>query len=117
MSDVQFEVEFLSGPKDGQVIQVTERVAAVGNSRDALIRIAWDDLVKSEHAQITYQGDAQFEIEDLGTEFGTLVDDEKIDKKVVTSKNILRLGFTEFVCREPDESSGKTAEKKEARVD
>lgn len=117
MSEVQFEVEFLSGPKDGQVVQVTEKEALVGSARESLIRISWDDLVMQEHTKIIYQGDGQFEVEDLGTDFGTLIDDEKVDKKVVTSQNILRLGFTEFVCREPDLSETQQEKQNQATVD
>ncbi len=98
-SQCRFEIEFVSGPSDGAVKRLYSPEAIVGSERGVDVLVASDNVVAARHARIKCVAD-EFSIEDLGSSGGTTVNGLKIaGKQIVRQTDIVRVGYTEFVCR------------------
>ena len=98
-SEFLLEVEFLSGPDDGEVKRLYSREVIVGAESEADLMIASDTAASRRHARIQHVSD-EFWIEDLGSDCGTMVNGEKItEKRKIGQSDVVCIGHTEFICR------------------
>ncbi|MFO7905453.1 MAG: FHA domain-containing protein [Planctomycetota bacterium] len=112
-SEFRFEVEFLSGPHDGDVRRLDSGEAIIGSERGVDLVVASDTVVSGKHARIQCAADGVW-IEDLESDGGTLVNGDKItNKRKIGPADVVCIGHTEFVCRvsEP-EPSGQSGQEK-----
>ena len=92
-------IEFVNGPRDGEIIQLTSSPVAIGRCQKADLRLSWDAKVADQHARISQTGD-ELRIEHLGEPSGTFVDGQEVEKEMVLEESsIICVGRTEFVCR------------------
>jgi pSer/pThr/pTyr-binding forkhead associated (FHA) protein len=93
-------IEFLNGPRDGEVVSLDANLIVIGRDADNNLQFAWDADVADRHAGVSRHGD-QISIEDFGSGKETLVDGESLagTTAVVEDTSIVRVGKTEFVCR------------------
>jgi pSer/pThr/pTyr-binding forkhead associated (FHA) protein len=109
-----FEIEFLSGPRDGEVVIVATTRVIVGRDRTLDVPILGDTVVSRRHAQLRWEG-GKILLEDLGSSFGTHVNREKIaGARVLHETDIVCVGHTEFVCRLPRPAMAALEEKDQA---
>ncbi len=98
-SEFRFEIEFLSGPHDGDVKRLYSEEATIGCEPGVDLVIASDTAVFGKHARIELAADG-FWVEDLGSESGTMVNGEKIaEKRKIGQSDVVCVGRTEFICR------------------
>ena len=99
------EVEFLSSPRDGEVVRFSSDQLEVGRDQGVHLQLSFDRLVSRRHARIFRDGDT-FAVEDLGSSYGTTVDGKRVTGKMtINEANILAFGHTELKVRLPDENS------------
>jgi pSer/pThr/pTyr-binding forkhead associated (FHA) protein len=99
------EVEYLSGPRDGEVVGFGSDQLEVGRDQGVHLQLSFDRLVSRRHARICRDGD-QFTVEDLGSSYGTAVDGKRIvGKASISEVSILAFGHTEVKVRRPSENS------------
>ena len=99
------EVEFLSGPRDGEVVCFGANQLEVGRDQGVHLQLTFDRLVSRRHARIHRDGD-QFAVEDLDSSYGTTVDGKRVAGKTSVSEvSILAFGHTEVKVRRPSEDS------------
>lgn len=113
-SEFLFEVEFLSGPDDGEVKRLYSREVIVGTEPGADLIIASDIAASGSHARIQKLADG-FWIEDLGSDRGTMVNGEQITtRRKIGQSDVVRVGHTEFICRpsEPENSVPSMSERR-----
>ena len=108
-SESCFEIEFVSGPDDGEVKRFYSREVIVGSAPEADLVFVSDGVASGKHARIQYLSDGLW-IEDLESECGTVVNGERIaEKRKVGQSDIVCIGHTEFICRspEPDDTASR----------
>lgn len=117
-SEFHFEIEFVSGPDDGDVRRLDSGEAIVGSEPGVDLVVASDTVASGKHARIRRAADGLW-IEDLGSNSGTLVNGDRIaNKRQIGPADVVCVGHTEFVCRlsEPEHSvaskQGKTTRSK-----
>ncbi len=109
MSTTGIEVEFLSGPRDGEVLCLSANQLEVGRDQGVHLQLCFDRLVSRRHARITRSGD-RLSVEDLDSSYGTTVDGERISgTKMIHENNIVCFGHTELSIRVPDVDSRQAA--------
>ena len=113
------EIEFLSGPRDGQVLSFEKDKVDVGRDEGQDLILSFDRVVSRAHAIITRNGDS-YSIEDLGSSHGTLVDGKRIKgSQKISSENVLCCGHTELMICSGDtnqrEKVGEAAREIEGR--
>jgi pSer/pThr/pTyr-binding forkhead associated (FHA) protein len=102
---VQFEVEFLSGPRDGEVVRIEADEAIIGREAECELSVPADTVMSRKHARIRCS-DTEISIEDLESGYGTLVNDEKVgEMRILGETDVVRAGNVEFVCRLPNGES------------
>lgn len=84
------------GPWRGRILKFGDRVIVGRNEGDLLL----DDLkVSSPHAQFRCEDDSVF-VMDLGSQFGTYVNDDRIESvKVIQENDEIRIGDTTFILK------------------
>jgi pSer/pThr/pTyr-binding forkhead associated (FHA) protein len=97
-----FLVEFLSGPRDGDVLTFEIDDVEIGRGEPApRLPLPADTRVSPRHARLRL-ADGRVRIDDLGSEQGTFVNDERVDSsREVQETDVVRVGSTEFSCRRP----------------
>ena len=101
-SEFRFEIEFLSGPDDGEVKRLYSREAIIGSEPGVDLVVASDTAASGRHARIRCAADG-FWIEDLGSDSGTIINGERItEKRKVGPSDVVCVGYTEFICRLPE---------------
>ena len=105
------QIEFLSGPRDGEIDSFRSTSIEFGREQGVHVQLSFDRMVSRRHAKIHRQGD-RFEVEDLGSSFGTLVDGKRIGgKQTISPESIVTFGHTEIKVGPPDPNAkAKTAE-------
>jgi pSer/pThr/pTyr-binding forkhead associated (FHA) protein len=104
-SECSLEIEFLSGPRDGEVTRLYSSDVIVGRGEGVDVSVASDTAVSGRHARIRCAG-GEVSIEDLDSGRGTTVNGRKItDVRVVGNSDIICVGHTEFICRLPGSKS------------
>ena len=111
MSERGIEIEFLSGPRDGEVVCFESNQLDVGRDQGVHLQLSFDRLVSRRHARIIREKDV-FSVEDLDSSYGTTVDGTRVNgKREVNEANIIAFGHTELKIREPHpDSQQKQAE-------
>ena len=95
------ELEFLSGPRDGEVVVIGSNRAEVGRDQGVHLQLSFDRSVSRRHAKIIREGDS-FLVEDLGSSFGTIVDGKRIrGTSSINQDSIVAFGHTEVKVRVP----------------
>ena len=106
-------IEFVSGPRDGEILQCPSSPVLIGRGPDADLRLSWDSSISEQHARISRTGDG-LTIEHLGEQPGTFVDGQEVTKEMsLEESSIICVGRTEFVCR--GERTAQTKKKAESR--
>ena len=98
-------IEFLNGPRDGEIVTFDADSIVIGRDSDAALQFTWDADVADRHAALSRDGD-RISIEDLSSGKETTIDGEPLAGKAssVEDTSIIRVGKTEFVCRRQRES-------------
>ena len=100
-SELRFEIEFLSGPDDGEVKRLYSREVIIGSEQGVDLLLASDTAASERHAKIQRTDDG-FWIEDLGSKGGTIINGDKItEKRQIGPFDVVCIGNTEFICRFP----------------
>jgi pSer/pThr/pTyr-binding forkhead associated (FHA) protein len=103
------EIEFLSGPRDGEVVVLEAGAASIGRDSAQDLALPHDPAASARHARISREGD-EIRVEDLGSEAGTFVNNSKIEGSFLLGESdVVRVGQTEFHCHRssarPEKSS------------
>ena len=110
-------VEFISGPRDGEIIQFTSSPVAIGRGQKADLRLSWDAKVAEQHARISRNDDG-LTVERLGEQSDTFVDGQEVtDAVLLEDSSIVCVGRTEFVCRRDRTDQTKNVKRLEKTVD
>ena len=113
-SDCCCEIEFLSGPSDGEVHRVRTSEAVIGRGDGLDVKIISDTVVSRRHARLRCV-DEEISIEDLDSSFGTFVGGEKISgQRKLDEDDIVCIGHTELRCRLPESKRSASREKDRA---
>jgi len=113
-SECNFEIEFLSGPRDGEIVSISTTTAIVGRDATVDVPILSDSVVSRRHAQLRWAG-GKIQLEDLGSSYGTFVNRERIvGTRVLRKTDIVCVGHTEFACRPSRPDDGVSDEKDRA---
>jgi pSer/pThr/pTyr-binding forkhead associated (FHA) protein len=89
------ELEFRSGPRNGETMEIRPGTLTLGRSPDNDIVIN-DPSVSRKHARLTSQG-GRYYIEDLGSMNGTKMNGESVKREQVDTGTSLMLGGVEVV--------------------
>lgn len=109
-----FQIEFLSGPRDGEVIDVRTAEAVIGRGAGLDVTIVSDTVVSRRHARLRCD-QGTIVIEDLGSSFGTFVGGEKITgKRSLEVDDVVCIGHTELRCRLPASEESVLGQKERA---
>jgi hypothetical protein len=90
-------LQFTSGPRAGQLIQLTAEVTTIGTAADATVPLN-DSGVSRKHAGIR-SSDGVFELADLGSTNGVYVNGERVAKRRLEVGDVIRVGSTEMVFK------------------
>ena len=113
-SDCCFQIEFLSGPRDGEVLNIRTSEALIGRGAGLDVTIVSDTVVSRRHARLRC-GEGNLSIEDLDSSFGTFVGGEKISgPRTLQEEEIVCIGHTELCCRLPASEGSVSREKDRA---
>jgi pSer/pThr/pTyr-binding forkhead associated (FHA) protein len=93
-SPVQNTLNFRSGPKAGDTINIGPKTMTVGRSPDNDIVID-DPTVSRQHARITYDGN-KFYVEDLNSTSGTKVNGKNVTREAIMAGGTMKMGNTEI---------------------
>ena len=117
-SDYCFQIEFLSGPRDGEVLKIRTSEAMIGRGAGLDVRVVSDTVVSRTHARLRC-AEGKVSIEDLQSSFGTFVGGEKISgPRTLEEDDIVCIGHTELRCRLPaSETSAARQEERAAETD
>ena len=86
----------ISGPSAGMTFDIGgEETISIGRSAASCVRLA-DRSVSREHCRIEHPGD-QFVVRDLGSQKGTLVNDEAVSERVLDHGDRITLGASQFM--------------------
>ena len=91
---VQNTLNFRSGPKAGDTINIGPKTMTVGRSPDNDIVID-DPTVSRKHARITFDGN-RFYVEDLNSTSGTRVNGKNVMREAIMAGATIKLGNTEI---------------------
>lgn len=96
---VLFEIEFLSGPRDGETVRIQASDAVVGRDSDLAVSVPADSVLSPQHLKIHCQQN-EISIKSLDEGLDSFVNEETFQENCVVSEtDIIRTGNTEFVCR------------------
>ena len=84
-----FELEFLSGPRAGEVVPITKSIV-VGRSEDSGLRVP-DNNASRQHARLEFDGQRLL-IHDNGSSNGTFVNEERITSVSLEVGDVARIG-------------------------
>jgi hypothetical protein len=90
-------LEFLSGPRKGQLIPLEAEVTTIGSGAGSTVTVG-DVGVSRRHAGIR-KSEGGFELADLGSTNGVYVNGERVAKRRLQSADVIRVGATEMVFR------------------
>ena len=90
----QNTLNFRSGPKAGDTINIGPKTMTVGRSPDNDIVID-DPTVSRQHARITFDGN-QFYVEDLNSTSGTKINGKNVAKEAIMAGATMKMGNTEI---------------------
>jgi pSer/pThr/pTyr-binding forkhead associated (FHA) protein len=90
----QNTLNFQSGPKAGDTINIGPKTMTVGRSPDNDIVID-DPTVSRQHARITFDGN-QFYVEDLNSTSGTKINGKNVAKEAIMAGATMKMGNTEI---------------------
>ena len=93
-SPVHNTLDFRTGPRAGDTMNIGPKTFTVGRSPDNDVVID-DPTVSRQHARITYNGN-QFYVEDLNSTSGTKVNGKNVIKEAVMAGGTIKLGNTEI---------------------
>jgi hypothetical protein len=91
----------IDGPLKGKQFIVYKNPTIIGSSPRSEIYLFKDLEIESSHARITSARD-MYEIEDLETQAGTLVNGQKIKRQQLKHGDIIQIGSTKFIYTEKD---------------
>lgn len=83
----------LSGPMSGQKFEVPGTVE-IGRE-GGLIPLSWDTSVSRSHARIEQAGD-EWSVTDVGSTNGTIVNGQKVMRKILQAGDTMQIGATQF---------------------
>ncbi len=113
-SETYFEIEFLSGPSDGEIVPIATTAAVLGRESGVDVPIVSDTVVSRRHAQIRWSA-GRIQIEDLGSSYGTFVNGERVGSaRLLRNTDIITMGHTELVCRSPQASDPDVEQRERA---
>jgi pSer/pThr/pTyr-binding forkhead associated (FHA) protein len=113
-SDGCFQIEFLSGPRDGEVVDVRTAEAVIGRGAGLDLTIISDTVVSRRHARLRCV-EGGISIEDLKSSFGTFVDGARITgERTLDEDDVVCIGHTELRCRLPKSEGGAPSQKDRA---
>ena len=94
-------LECTGGPHAGQRFELKPEVTTLGRSSDNIIVLSSDKEISRRHAQISYQEDGTFVIEDRGSLNGVIINEIRIEAPYTlqTGDNVL-IGISTMVFRE-----------------
>lgn len=92
------KLHFVTGPFAGQVLILEKAVTSIGSapSSDVVLK---DTGVSRRHAGVRKVEGGGYEVADLGSTNGTLVNGERKPKKALAVGDIIRVGATEMIFR------------------
>jgi hypothetical protein len=96
------------GPAKGKVYPLVGKVVSMGSGPENSIRVL-DGAVSGKHAGVAID-DNKFEIVDLGSKNGVLVNGKKTPRRFLRNGDIITLGMTEFKFESTVASSDDEAE-------
>jgi hypothetical protein len=91
------ELEFVSGPLHGQVINLDRDVTTIGSVAGNTVLLT-DTGVSRKHVGIK-RVDGGYELADLGSTNGVYVNGEKVARRKLEVGDVIRVGTTEMVFR------------------
>jgi len=102
----QTRLEVLNGPEDGREFVIEADTIRIGRDDTNDFRVRLDHSVSRTHAQITRDEHGIYRLEDLGSKFGSSVNEAKLNGPVkLNSGDVISIGNTELVfrlCDAPD---------------
>jgi pSer/pThr/pTyr-binding forkhead associated (FHA) protein len=96
------------GPTKGKVYPLVGKVVSLGSGPENNIRVM-DGAVSGKHAGVAIDGN-KFEIVDLGSKNGVLVNGKKTPRRFLRNGDIITLGMTDFKFESTVETSDEEAE-------
>ncbi len=94
-----FEIEFLSGPRDGEIVRIEMPDAVVGRDSDVAVSVAADLALSPQHLKIHCQQN-EISIESIDEKLDSFINEKTFQgKSVVSETDVVRTGNTEFACR------------------
>jgi len=101
-ADEDLALLVLSGPARGRYYKVPRRGGVVGRDQEVPLRID-DPGISRQHCRIVKNGRGYFEVEDLGSRYGTFVEGRTIQRQVVLDGDRIQLSAeTTFRVRYQD---------------
>lgn len=89
----------LVGRNEGKQYEIDKPNVVIGRSEMADLMVFGDPDVAERHARITLQGQ-RYAIEDLGSYFGTTVNNQKITREYLRDGDTIVFGKTQFLFRD-----------------
>lgn len=100
-------ITFQSGPAKGQSFQLSEDPLLIGRSPESGLYLE-DESVSRRHAELRNEDDA-WQIVDLGSTMGTLVNSAPASTQWLTHGDVVQIGSSQFTFQE-DQSESSTAQ-------
>ena len=91
------ELQFLSGPLQGQVLALDREVTTIGSVQGNTVLLQ-DTGVSRKHVGIRKLGE-EWELADLGSTNGTFVNGEKVARRKLEVGDVIRVGTSEMKFR------------------